>query len=72
MTTETRFMADAETRFTSTSRVRAYRARRRRGIEGLPIRVTQAQLRAIEDKGYLAGHSLADKVEARSQNITNP
>jgi hypothetical protein len=41
------------------------RPARRRGIEVLPIRVTQAQLRAIEDKGYLAGHSLVDKVEAR-------
>jgi hypothetical protein len=45
---------------------RAYRRRRRQGIQVLPIHVTRAQLAALAKRGYGEGEgaSKADKAEA--------
>jgi hypothetical protein len=46
-------MTATETRSTSTPRVRALRKRRSRGIHRRSIDVTDAQLDALEVRGYL-------------------
>ena len=46
-------MDTTETRSTSTERVRAHRKRTKRGMHRLSITLTDAQLDALERRGYL-------------------
>jgi hypothetical protein len=53
----------AETRSTSTERVRAHRKRRRHGICRRTISVGEAQLDALEKKGYLDPDRRGDRTD---------
>jgi hypothetical protein len=54
---------ETETRSTSTERVRAHRKRRRHGICRRTIGVGEAELDALEKKGYLDPDRRGDRVD---------
>ncbi|MGB6754626.1 MAG: hypothetical protein WBE71_19215 [Xanthobacteraceae bacterium] len=54
-----------ETRSTSTTRVKAHRARKSRGLHSALIEVSEAQVDRLADEGYLDGdNTVARAVEA--------
>jgi hypothetical protein len=58
-------VAVTETRSTSTTRVKAHRARKSRGVYLALIEVPEAQVDRLADKGYLDGdNTLGQAIEA--------
>jgi hypothetical protein len=54
-----------ETRSTSTTRVKAHRARKNRGVHLALIEIPEAQVDRLADEGYLDGNNmLAQAIEA--------
>ena len=54
-----------ETRSTSTTRVKAHRARKNRGVHLALIEVPEAQVDRLADEGYLDGdNTVAQAIEA--------
>jgi hypothetical protein len=58
-------MTTTETRSTSTPRVKAFRRRRRHGLHLRSIDVTDAQLDALEVRGYLDPDRRGDRLDER-------
>jgi hypothetical protein len=56
-------MNTTETRSTSTERVRAHRKRTKRGMHRLSITLTDAQLDALEVRGYLDPDRRGDRAD---------
>ena len=56
-------MQESGTRFVSTSRVKAFRRRRASGLHRRPVDVTNAQLDALEQRGYLDPDRRGDRVD---------
>ena len=56
-------MDTIETRSTSTERVRAHRKRTKRGMHRLSITLTDAQLDALEVRGYLDPDRRGDRAD---------
>jgi len=56
-------MTATETRSTSTARVRAFRRRRSQGIHRRSVGVTDAQLDALERRGYLNPDRRGDRAD---------
>jgi hypothetical protein len=56
-------MDTTETRSTSTERVRAHRKRTKRGMHRLSITLTDAQLDALEVRGYLDPDRRGDRAD---------
>jgi hypothetical protein len=56
-------MDTTETRSTSTERVKAFRRRQRRGIHRRSINVADAQLDALEVRGYLDPDRRGDRAD---------
>jgi hypothetical protein len=60
-----------ETRSTSTTRVKAHRARKSRGVNLAQIEVPEAQVDRLADEGYLDGdNTVAQAIEAFLANHT--
>jgi hypothetical protein len=56
-------MTRTERRSTSTARVKAFRRRRSQGIHRLSIGITNAQLDALERRGYLEPDRRGDRLD---------
>jgi hypothetical protein len=60
---KTRFMNTTETRSSSTSRVKAFRRRQSWGLHRRLVDVTDAQLDALEVRGYLDPDRRGDRAD---------